>query len=311
MRPAAVKFFRTHPQPRINVYRVCSVFPVFFASRPTFPRLSLSPAIPVVSEPRAVFQTRDPFHPFCISPDRNGLEDPGFPPVSPDIPAQRKPAGRRSLSAEENTRLILLTGTHAGRVDRSVASFAETTQETRSLRAVKIAGVSRRPMPARIRSFPANAAACKKPVRAACPDRLFDPGGDSGNRTHDLLNAIQALYQLSYIPWFFQARRANPARPAFSFILLVLRNCSDRAPFLTRAAVDADIRIDHILCVALRNRADRAGVGAGTAGNAILRNAVCHITLPPILLPADCRCGYYNTTFFLRKEEKRAFFRFS
>ena len=30
----------------------------------------------------------------------------------------------------------------------------------------------------------------------------FFGGGDSGNRTHDLLNAIQALYQLSYIPIF-------------------------------------------------------------------------------------------------------------
>ena len=30
--------------------------------------------------------------------------------------------------------------------------------------------------------------------------RFFHIGGDSGNRTHDLLNAIQALYQLSYIP---------------------------------------------------------------------------------------------------------------
>ena len=32
---------------------------------------------------------------------------------------------------------------------------------------------------------------------------LFIFGGDSGDRTHDLLNAIQALSQLSYTPiWY-------------------------------------------------------------------------------------------------------------
>ena len=30
--------------------------------------------------------------------------------------------------------------------------------------------------------------------------RLFVCGGDKGSRTPDLLNAIQALYQLSYAP---------------------------------------------------------------------------------------------------------------
>ena len=42
-------------------------------------------------------------------------------------------------------------------------------------------------------------------------------GGDSGARTHDLLNAIQALSQLSYIPVFYLTRlfyhdRAFPSR---------------------------------------------------------------------------------------------------
>jgi hypothetical protein len=32
---------------------------------------------------------------------------------------------------------------------------------------------------------------------------LFCFGGGKGNRTPDLLNAIQALYQLSYTPKFF------------------------------------------------------------------------------------------------------------
>ena len=40
-------------------------------------------------------------------------------------------------------------------------------------------------------------------------------GGDSGNRTHDLLNAIQALYQLSYIPMkFCIAAPQKATRPA-------------------------------------------------------------------------------------------------
>ena len=54
-------------------------------------------------------------------------------------------------------------------------------------------------------------------------------GGDSGNRTHDLLNAIQALYQLSYIPVFcckmrnfalkIKIRRANQRLRAVIFFL--------------------------------------------------------------------------------------------
>ena len=40
-------------------------------------------------------------------------------------------------------------------------------------------------------------------IAAACVTRRFDTnGGDDGNRTHDLLLAKQALYQLSYVPVF-------------------------------------------------------------------------------------------------------------
>ena len=35
-------------------------------------------------------------------------------------------------------------------------------------------------------------------------------GGDKGSRTPDLLNAIQALYQLSYAPKWWAIRDSNP-----------------------------------------------------------------------------------------------------
>ena len=37
------------------------------------------------------------------------------------------------------------------------------------------------------------------------PEGTFYFGGDKGSRTPDLLNAIQALYQLSYAPKFSQS----------------------------------------------------------------------------------------------------------
>ena len=40
---------------------------------------------------------------------------------------------------------------------------------------------------------------CRKIKKAVIPDGLYVRGGE-GNRTPDLLNAIQTLYQLSYTP---------------------------------------------------------------------------------------------------------------
>ena len=40
----------------------------------------------------------------------------------------------------------------------------------------------------------------KKPYQFALIDKVIKFGGDNRDRTDDLLNAIQALSQLSYIP---------------------------------------------------------------------------------------------------------------
>ena len=122
-------------------------------------------------------------------------------------------------------------------------------------------------------------------------------GGDKRTRTVHLLNAIQALYQMSYIP-IFNIICTLPARPSlcaaaklfpcaeFSaqgcfFTRLLRFDRADRATFFAGAAVDAHVRIDLILGISLRNRIDRAGIRARTAGNAIFRNLVSHCTLPP------------------------------
>ena len=40
----------------------------------------------------------------------------------------------------------------------------------------------------------------KEKIPSICIDRILEFGGDNRDRTDDLLNAIQALSQLSYIP---------------------------------------------------------------------------------------------------------------
>ena len=39
-----------------------------------------------------------------------------------------------------------------------------------------------------------------RPALISLAKRTFPSGGDKGSRTPDLLNAIETLYQLSYIP---------------------------------------------------------------------------------------------------------------
>lgn len=77
---------------------------------------------------------------------------------------------------------------------------------------------------------------------------------------------------------FGQKKSAGSPAPFFSLFRFSvrLRNRPDRASFLARAAVDAGIRINHVLRITLRDRAHRARFGAGAAGDALLRNAVCH-----------------------------------
>ena len=102
------------------------------------------------------------------------------------------------------------------------------------------------------------------------------------------MNAIQALYQMSYIPVFgckgrTKPARGGPAQDAVSVNKLLFRlDRADRAASFASAAIDANVRIDLILRVALGDRAHRAGVCASAAGNAIRRNDMCHCLLPPI-----------------------------
>ena len=52
----------------------------------------------------------------------------------------------------------------------------------------------------RFSSYAGHASLCKLLMAAPCVARRAKHGGGKGNRTPDLLNAIQALYQLSYTP---------------------------------------------------------------------------------------------------------------
>ena len=55
-----------------------------------------------------------------------------------------------------------------------------------------------------------------------------------------------------------------------------LRDCANRASASASAAVNTSVRVDDVLAVALRNRANRALTCAGTAADASARNYVCH-----------------------------------
>ena len=138
---------------------------------------------------------------------------------------------------------------------------------------------------------------------------LFWLGGDSGNRTHDLLNAIQALYQLSYIPFLNLSARKNlrgaklrARQLPFPFDLLAFDR-ADRASVFARTAIDAHVRIDLVLRVTLRNRVYGASVRACAARNAIFRNFMCHVLIPPMkLIKRITRFFYYITTYPISKD---------
>lgn len=83
---------------------------------------------------------------------------------------------------------------------------------------------------------------------------------------------------------------------------------ADGAAVFTGSAIDADIRIDLILRVSLRNRVHRASIRASAAGNAIFRNFVRHDLLPPNRLYGTSRGYYYIIT---RKNSKGFLRRFS
>ena len=62
---------------------------------------------------------------------------------------------------------------------------------------------------------------------------------------------------------------------------LALNRSRHRAVLGASAAVDAGIRVDHVLAVAFADRADRAVAGADAAVDAIIIDNVCHNSIPP------------------------------
>ena len=57
---------------------------------------------------------------------------------------------------------------------------------------------------------------------------------------------------------------------------LRLGRSANRAGFRASAALNAGVRIDHVLAVAFRDRAHGALGRAGTTGDALIRNLICH-----------------------------------
>ena len=60
---------------------------------------------------------------------------------------------------------------------------------------------------------------------------------------------------------------------------LFLRNSAGGANGLAGSAINAGIRIDLVLGITLRNRADRAFTFAGATGNAFAGNGMCHLDI--------------------------------
>ena len=80
-------------------------------------------------------------------------------------------------------------------------------------------------------------------------------------------------------PLFYQTKRGarrllSPSFEIPSNLCLVRR--SYRAGAGAGAAIDAGIRVDDILAVAFRDCGNRAIRFAGAAGNALVRNYICH-----------------------------------
>ena len=82
------------------------------------------------------------------------------------------------------------------------------------------------------------------------------------------------------LPVFFSLRKSKqPAkdRRLRSVVrILFLRRSADRAGACAGTAFEAGVSVDLILAVAFGNRADRALGRAGTTGDALIRNLICH-----------------------------------
>lgn len=60
-----------------------------------------------------------------------------------------------------------------------------------------------------------------------------------------------------------------------------LGRCANRAGTCTSTAVNAGSCVDNVLAVTLRNSIYRTSLSAGAASDALVRNNVCHNSIPP------------------------------
>jgi hypothetical protein len=77
-----------------------------------------------------------------------------------------------------------------------------------------------------------------------------------------------------HFPLFF----SQPCKSLFTG-LLARFDCFDRALLGTRAAVRAELGIDHVLVVALADRVHGADTLTGTTGNALIGNRIRHFSI--------------------------------
>jgi len=74
---------------------------------------------------------------------------------------------------------------------------------------------------------------------------------------------------------FFEKKSPMPQHRRF-LIPLRLGRRTHGAGIRASAALDAGVRVDHVLAIAFRDSAHGALGRAGTAGNALVRNLICH-----------------------------------
>ena len=116
---------------------------------------------------------------------------------------------------------------------------------------------------------------------------------------------------------FLNAKTKTPGSddPGVQFIKrLSLRGSAYRAGASASAAANAGVSVDNVLAVTLGNCVYRTSLSASAASDAIVRNYVCHIDLPPykyVPASADERqrqhthsvplCLYSIVTYFQKK----------
>ena len=63
---------------------------------------------------------------------------------------------------------------------------------------------------------------------------------------------------------------------------LLLSGCTYGASVCAAAAAYASVSVDNVLVIALGDAAGGASISASAARDAIIRNLVCHYTIPPL-----------------------------